>query len=317
MTTPRSQLVKSAQRVLEIIEYFDDEHPSATVGAISKVLDYPQSSTSVLLRCLRDLGFLYYNRAARTYRLTTRAALLGCGAEGGLYRGGKMLAVVDAVAERLGETVVLSSTYIDYAVHHLHVVRGSSATAVAMQGGQSEPVLHCVQGELSLSSYPDRQISSALHRLNVEEQDPARRVSIPVKLAELREIRRRGCWNISFDRLDEAPGVVAILMPRRKGMDRVILSVVAQPDVVRQRGEEFLQVIREERDLRFPEAALTDSVGASFNAESQSTSNQFTNKRVTPLLQPPNKAVSNDLSLQRIAEQSSALNGARSYSRSL
>src|SRR5579864_6351280 len=107
MAAPQSHVVKSARRVLEVLEYFDAENPSATVGDISKKLHYPQSSTSILLRCLRDLGFLYYNRTTRKYRPTSRSALLGCWAEGGAYRGGRMLDLLDAVAKRVGETVVL------------------------------------------------------------------------------------------------------------------------------------------------------------------------------------------------------------------
>src|SRR5262245_2599753 len=159
MAAPQSHLVKSARRVLEILEYFNDESPSATVGDISKRLNYPQSSTSVLLRCLRDLGFLYYNRTARRYRPTTRAALLGCWAEGGAYRGGRMLQVVDAISQRLGETVVLSNACSDYNVHHIHVVRGLNDAAVSVRSGQSESVLLCPHGHIFLSSYPDRQIS--------------------------------------------------------------------------------------------------------------------------------------------------------------
>ncbi len=253
MAAPQSHVVKSARRVLEILEYFDAENPSATVGDISKKLRYPQSSTSILLRCLRDLGFLYYNRTTRKYRPTSRAALLGCWAEGGAYRGGRMLELLDAVAKRVGETVVLSNACADYLVHHLHAVRGTSPDAIVIRAGQSESVLHSAHGDLFLSSYPDRQIGLALHRLNAEERNPMRRVTPSAKLAELQEIRRRGCWLISFDRYANALGVVGMLMPRRKGADRIVLSVVAQPDVIRERGEEFLQVIREERDFRFPE----------------------------------------------------------------
>ncbi len=252
MPATQSHLVKSARRVLEILEYFDGENSSATVGDISKRLNYPQSSTSILLRCLRDLGFLYYNRTARRYRPTTRAALLGCWAEGGAYRGGNMLQLLDAIAHRVGETVVLSNACVDYQVHHLHIVRGSNPSAIVVPAGHAESVLHSPHGQIFLASYPDRQISLALHRLNAECADPARRVSPAAKLIELQEIRRRGCWLIRFDRSSDEPGIVGMLMPRSKGADRIVVSVVAQPDVIRDRGEEFLEIIREERNLRLP-----------------------------------------------------------------
>jgi IclR family KDG regulon transcriptional repressor len=317
LTAPRSNFVKSAQRVLEVLEYFDGEHPAATVGDISKAFGYPQSSTSVLLRCLRDLGYLYYNRSERTYRPTGRAAFLGCWAEDGIYRGGRMLQVVDAIAARLGETVMLSSAYSDYAVHHLHVVRGSNASAVLMRAGHSEPVLHCLQGELTLSSYPDRQISLALHRCNVDERDPARLVSIPAKLAELQEIRRRGCWAVRFERDNEAAGVVGMLMPRRKGADRVILSVVARSDLVRQRGEEYLKVMREERDRVFPEGIAPKTTQAPFPREIADAGNPLELKRKPPV-QAPSQILSSR-NLRTFADSSSgagsSLNGVRALAK--
>src|SRR5262245_13976611 len=102
MITPQAHLVKCAQRVLAYIEYFNVDRPTATVTDISRALSYPQSSTSVLLRCLRAMGYLYYNRGDRTYRPTARVPLLGCWAEEGNFRGGRMVDLVDTIADRVG-----------------------------------------------------------------------------------------------------------------------------------------------------------------------------------------------------------------------
>lgn len=247
----QAHLVKSAQRVLQVLEYFDIDRPRATVTDISRAMTYPQSSTSVLLRCLRELGYLYYDRRDRCYRPTARAALLGCWAEDGAYRGGKMLDLVDTVAMRLGETSFISAAYSDYKMHHLHVVRGSKPGSVEMRSGETEEQLHNVQANLVLSSYPEPMIRLALHRLNADEQDPRRRVNISTKVAELQQIRQRG-WLISSHSHDrEGPGIVAALMPRRKGGDRIVLSVAARPEVVEKQGQEFLRVLIEERDRVF------------------------------------------------------------------
>jgi len=77
MTAPATKMVKSAQRVMELLEFFTAERPEATVMDIVRVLDYPQSSASELLRCLVSLGYLSYDRYRRTYRPTTRVPLLG------------------------------------------------------------------------------------------------------------------------------------------------------------------------------------------------------------------------------------------------
>jgi DNA-binding IclR family transcriptional regulator len=250
MTDTGTHLVKSARRVLEVLEYFDSERPAATVTEIARALSYPQSSTSVLLRCLRQLGYLYYNRYHRTYRLTARAALIGCWAEEGNFRGGKMVRLIDNVAARVDQTVMLSINNCDYEVHHVHVVRGSSPAALAARSGDHEGVLHSPQGELVLASYPDPQIRLALHRLNADETDPERRVNINDKLAELRAMRDRG-WAIDVPADPNQRGTVAVLLPRRKGADRLTLSIVADGHVLSQRSEEFLKVLVDERDRIF------------------------------------------------------------------
>jgi DNA-binding IclR family transcriptional regulator len=255
MSDSSAHIVKSAQRVLKVIEFFTEERPAASVTDISRALSYPQSSTSVLLRCLRQLGYLYYDRAHRTYRLTARAALLGCWSERGNYRGGRTLDWLDAVAAQTGETVVLSAAHADYALHHLHVRGGTSPRAIAVDAGAVEPIMHNVQGELQLASYPDPHIRLALHRLNSEEANPDKRVNVAEKLAEFQVMRDRG-WGIGRHAGVEGASAVAAMVPRHKGGDRIVISLVAADDVIERSGAEFLRIVLEERDRQFASAQL-------------------------------------------------------------
>ena len=259
-----THIVKSAQRVLEVIEFFTEDRPSASVTEISRVLAYPQSSTSVLLRCLRQLGYLYYDRNNRTYRLSSRAALLGCWAEEGNFRGGRTIDMLDAIAMRSDETVLLSSGNIDYALHHLHVRKGRSLQAIAMEPGSVEPLLHNVQGELQLASYPDKYVKLALHRLNAEEPNPDRRVNIAETALRFQTMRDRG-WAKGPHARMEGISAIALLVPRRRGGDRLVASVVAPSAVIEDQAPEILRIMIEERDRYF---GLAEPVEApiSFNA---------------------------------------------------
>ena len=58
MATVESNKAKIAKRVVEVLEFFDDDHPRATVMDIVRRYDRPQSSTSELLSSLAGLGLL-------------------------------------------------------------------------------------------------------------------------------------------------------------------------------------------------------------------------------------------------------------------
>lgn len=242
--------IKSAYRVLEILEYFDADHRTATVMDLSRSLAYPQSSTSELLRCLTRLGYLQYNRFRRTYSPTARVALLGSWVEPTLFRGGTVLKALDGVAEAVGETVVLS-TATNYVVQHLHVVEGQREDAIEEHAGGHESLLHSPQGQLILATYRDTHIKSALHRLNAEEPDPERRARIAEKVDELIALRRQG-WIIAPEAREDGSGVIAVLLPPRVGAERLALSVLAPKSVIEERGDEILAIMLEQKDNILP-----------------------------------------------------------------
>src|SRR5271166_1357806 len=94
--------IKSAERVLQVLEFFDGTHTKATVMEISRQLGYPQSSTSELLRCLVKMGYLNYDRYRRTYEPTARVPLLGAWVQPGLFRHGHLHPMLDEVSRRCG-----------------------------------------------------------------------------------------------------------------------------------------------------------------------------------------------------------------------
>ena len=73
----RRQPVKSAARTLEVFELFSERRCPLRLHDIHSALDYPQSSTTNLLKSMVMLGYLSYSRVTRTYLPTNRVALLG------------------------------------------------------------------------------------------------------------------------------------------------------------------------------------------------------------------------------------------------
>ncbi len=104
MSAVQSNKAKIAKRVIEVLDYFDDEHPTATVMDIVRRYDRPQSSTSELLSSLVELGLLYKEMHTRSYSLTPRAAMLGSTAQPSFVRDGRL----NSLVERLSEQTQLS-----------------------------------------------------------------------------------------------------------------------------------------------------------------------------------------------------------------
>jgi DNA-binding IclR family transcriptional regulator len=244
MATGASRTIKSAHRVLEILEYFDQDRPHATVMDMSRTLSYPQSSTSELLRCLTRLGYLHYNRFRRTYSPTARVALLGAWVKPALFRGGPLLSAIDDLARLTGETVLLS-TASNYTVQHLHTIHGDADHCVDAHGGDTLPLLHCPQGRLLLASYRNEHIRSAVHRLNADEEDLSKHVRIAEVVSELASLRDKG-WLIEEG--DDGVGCVAVLLPPRPHMDRLVISVLAPTPIVAERGHDMLDMLMERKE---------------------------------------------------------------------
>ena len=102
-----SPSVKSARRVLEILEYFAQGVARATVMQVANSLAYPQSSTSALLSSLATLGYLKFDLSDRTYSPTLRVMLLGSWLQDELFTQGSLVAVMERLRQQTSLTVMI------------------------------------------------------------------------------------------------------------------------------------------------------------------------------------------------------------------
>ena len=107
MPSMESNKAKIAKRVVEVLEFFDADHPRATVMDIVRRFNRPQSSTSELLSSLVELGLLYKDPYSRSYSPTPRAALLACSVQKGIVRDGRLSSLVDRLSAQTGLAVAV------------------------------------------------------------------------------------------------------------------------------------------------------------------------------------------------------------------
>src|SRR5688500_8456816 len=107
MPSIESNKAKIAKRVVEVLEFFDDDHPRATVMDIVRRYNRPQSSTSELLSSLVELGLLYKDPHTRSYSLAPRAALIGSSGQSDIVRRGRLVHMLDRLVAQTGLSVAL------------------------------------------------------------------------------------------------------------------------------------------------------------------------------------------------------------------
>lgn len=244
-----NKTVKSAGRVLEILEYFDDLQRQSTVMEIADALGYPQSSTSALLRSLVSLGYLNYDAHARTYVTSSRVALLGSWVNSAFFAEGAIISMMKELNETTGDTVVLgvrNGLHIQY----IHVIQATSPARLHMTLGTVRPLAASGAGYALLSTMTDNEVTRLVMRINAEAEGGQPLVKIRDVLDELAVIRRKG-YAFTCDMVTRGGGIIAAPLPRQGGQPRMVLGIGGISEVMRHREEELSTALKVQIDARF------------------------------------------------------------------
>lgn len=229
--------IKSADRVLEIFEMFDEERTAVTVMDVARALNAPQSSTSELLGSLVRRGYLARQRGERVFRPTSRVALLGAWVHPALFRNGKLLQLMDSLRDETSMGVALCSM-VGVSLKHLHVV-GKMPNGLA--NGPEAHLLRSPFGHALLSTMFSEDMRLLVQRLNAESE-PGQYVRHTELAERLLEVSKRGSASGPV-----APGWsgIAVLLPQGVGEEKLALGIVGPAHQFEARGEELLRTLRQ------------------------------------------------------------------------
>lgn len=185
-----SNKTKIAKRVIEVFEYFDESHRTATVMDIVRRYGRPQSSTSELLSSLVELGLLYKDPRLRSYWPTPRLAVMGANAQPGAVRDGRLFAFMDDLARSTRHSVALFGM-VGTHVQIFHWAPAPSLRGATLHRGSSEQLSASVAGHLLLSTMEPEQVTRLLRRLNAEAPVEARFNAVDLA-DEISGYRRQG-----------------------------------------------------------------------------------------------------------------------------
>ncbi len=234
--------VKSAERTLAILEYFREKKRAATVGEIAGALDLPQSSTTMLLKSLLNLGYLDYAPQTRKFRPTFRVAVLGNWIQQSLFKSGPLTDTMDAIGEATGESVLLGLQNGPH-MQYVHIVIPSQGVLLGAQIGILRPMTCAALGRVLLSRKTNEEIKAIIRRNNADAQDNAHRVQERQFMVEIETIRSQG-FAESRGKMTPGANVIAMLVPSHDDSTPLAIGVGGPMMRIEERRDEILRVMR-------------------------------------------------------------------------
>jgi DNA-binding IclR family transcriptional regulator len=220
---------KIARRVIEVFEYFDEEHPTATVMDIVRRYDRPQSSTSELMSNLVRLGMLYKDPRSRSYWPTPRLAALGANVRPLNTQYAPLFSFMDNLAHSARQSLALFGI-VGTQVQIFHWSPAPNLDEPYIHRGSSELLSANVAGHLLLSTMEGDELARFLRRLHVETP-PARQFNVAELNAKISRYRqqRNATGESGF-----LPGysLTATLLPSA-GRDRPLALGLFHPELAR------------------------------------------------------------------------------------
>jgi DNA-binding IclR family transcriptional regulator len=233
--------VKSSSRTLEILEFFAETHSPASVSEVARALHYPQSSASVLLNSLAQLGYLEQDPQDRRYQPTLRVMLLGGWLQDRLIGGGNLLRLMEALRTRSRCTVLIGMQR-DLKVQYILTLRRSSQPG-ELRAGMMRPIERAAVGKALLMLKSDAEAARILRSANAKEPDPARRLRIADAMAELRLSRSRG-WTESNGAVMAGQTVLAMPLPQLPGHPPMAIGLGTDVELVERGRASMLKALR-------------------------------------------------------------------------
>ncbi|MDS1139215.1 helix-turn-helix domain-containing protein [Pusillimonas sp. SM2304] len=149
--------MKSAGRVFELIEIFEQLRRPATVAELVKASGFPQSSTSMLLDTLTRMGYLCWNPEERTYLPSLRLNMLGGWVHDIALPRSNLRLAMQELSRRTNLSVVLGQR-VGRRVQYAYVVYAASDRAGDVPIGAVRPLTDTGLGYALMAAMPHNEV---------------------------------------------------------------------------------------------------------------------------------------------------------------
>lgn len=202
--------VKSADRVLTLLEHFDVVQGGQTLGDLVRALGWPQSSLAALLVTLVERGYVLHDYRRRLYMPTSKVLHLGGWIpDTEVTSEPAVLSLLEALHGECGETVVIAEQ-AGLVARYVKVMpaRGRLLSAHS-QTGVVRPMWSSATGWSLLSIQSDDAIRTLVRDANRLRNQQASSVKLRYVRQRVGEVRRFG-FVVSRHAIKQGVGMVAM-----------------------------------------------------------------------------------------------------------
>lgn len=237
-----SAQVKSAVRVLQVLEYFDRVRREAGVVEVARALGFPPSSTNGLLQSMVEMGYLAQG-PQRLYRPTARVTLLGAWIAPMLAPGGPVTALMDELSDATGETIILGIP-AGMTVRYIHVVPATRPMRLHVGPGETRPIALSGIGRMFLSMMGDDEVRRIVFRHNQTQRGDETRIALAAVRRDIDQIRAIG-HSVSIDRISRGAGLVCVALPQPAETGALAVAVGGLSTFIRAHSAELARTMKD------------------------------------------------------------------------
>ena len=234
--------VKSAARAFEVLEHFRISRQPRSMSEIAASLDYPLSSTTVLLKTLVKLGYLNYDRRARVYFPTTKVSALGEWIPKVLFGSGQVLDAMQDLHAETGEGVFLGAKN-DVYLQYIQTKPSIHALRFHIDEGTIRPVTKSIAGIMLLSTMPKEKVENTVRRANIATPEAEDRVKLADVMDQIAKIRTQGYGYVE-DLPFEGGATLAMLVPVLVQGQPITLALGGVTERFRRHYDRYLAALR-------------------------------------------------------------------------
>lgn len=212
---------RSVARAIAVLRALAAQGTPVTVTEITKRVKLPRATVFRLLHTLEEEGFV--DRHDTLYTLGWDLARIAQDVDPSAGLMSRISDVVEAVAERMNETVTLS---VRRGKYDLDLVQQASPRSIGVtmtdMKGMRWPLHASATGKLLLAELDEQQVHVATGN-NLEKLTPWTITTWPALFQELEKVREQG-WATTLDELEE--GIISVAVPLR-GAGKDLVAALA------------------------------------------------------------------------------------------